>query len=114
MSKTATAIVAMLLSDSSRQEVPVSSRIAKSWLVFISIENIEHDRCVDLFERSDGTCGFEEFRRDAEDWGTWTPVSFFSIRILPTRKSSLEAAIVSVPWLVDVVERYPSAVRLLQ
>jgi hypothetical protein len=102
------------LSDISRQEVPVSSRIDKSWLVFISIENIEHDRCVDLFERPDGTCGFEEFRRDVEDCGTWTPVSFFSKRILPTRKSSLEAAIVSVTWLVDVVERYPSAVRLLQ
>lgn len=92
----------------------MSGRIDKSWLVFISIENIEHDRCVDLFERPDGTCGFEEFRRDAEDRGTWTPVSFFSLRKLSTRKSSLEEAIVSVAWLVDAVERYPSAVRLLQ
>ncbi|MEP7171919.1 MAG: hypothetical protein ABI705_00385 [Aestuariivirga sp.] len=47
----------------------MSGRIDKSWLVFISNENIEHDRCVDLFERSDGTCGFEEFRRDVEDCG---------------------------------------------
>ena len=56
----------------------MSKRIDKSWLVFISIENVEHDRCVDLFSRPDGTCGFEEFRRDAEDRGAWTPVSYFS------------------------------------
>jgi hypothetical protein len=90
----------------------VSSRIDKSWLVFLSMENIEHDRCVDLFERPDATCGFEEFRRDVEDCGIWTPLSYFSIKKLPTRKASLEAAIDSVPWLKDVVERYPSALRL--
>jgi hypothetical protein len=73
--------VAMLLSDSSQQEVPASSRIDKGWLIFISIENIDHDRCVDLFGRPDGTYGFEEFRCDVEDWGSWTPVSFFSTRI---------------------------------
>jgi hypothetical protein len=38
----------------------MSRRIDKSWLVFTSIENYEHDQCVDLFSRSDGTCGFEE------------------------------------------------------
>jgi hypothetical protein len=53
----------------------MSKRIDKSWLVFISIENFEHNRCVDLFLRPDGSCGFEEFRRDAEDRATGpTPV----------------------------------------
>jgi hypothetical protein len=52
----------------------MSQRIDKSWFVFLSIENFEHDRCVDLFSRPDGTYGFEEFRRDAEDRGAWTPV----------------------------------------
>ncbi len=47
----------------------MSKRIDKSWLVFISIENFEHDRCVDLFSRPDGSYGFEEFRRDVEDGG---------------------------------------------
>ena len=49
----------------------MSARIDKSWLVFLSIENFDHDRCVDLFSRPDGTHGFEEFRRDAEDRGAW-------------------------------------------
>ena len=58
----------------------MSQRIDKSWLVFLSIENFEHDRCVDLFSRPDGTHGFEEFRRDAEDRGAWTPVQYYSGR----------------------------------
>jgi hypothetical protein len=50
----------------------MSARIDKSWVVSDSIENREHDRCVDLFRRPDGTFGFEEFRRDLEDASTWT------------------------------------------
>ena len=56
----------------------MSTRIDKSWLVYRSIENHEHDRCVDLFLRPDGSHGFEEFRRDPEDAGIWTPVRYFS------------------------------------
>jgi hypothetical protein len=33
---------------------------------------------VDIFLRPDGTFGFEEFRRDPEDRGAWTPVAYFS------------------------------------
>ena len=47
----------------------MSKRIDKSWVVFSSVENLEHDRCVDLFSRPDDTFGFEEFRRDPEDGG---------------------------------------------
>jgi hypothetical protein len=47
----------------------MSKRIDKSWIVFDSVENDHHDRCVDLFQRPDGTWGFEEFRRDVEDAG---------------------------------------------
>jgi hypothetical protein len=53
----------------------MSKRIDKSWLVFVSIENPEHDRCVDFFSRPEGRYGFEEFRRDVEDGGQWTPVN---------------------------------------
>lgn len=91
----------------------MSRRIDKSWLVFISLENEQHDRCVDLFERPDGTCGFEEFRRDAEDGGAWTPVSYFSGRALPSRREALLAAIASVPWLGEVVGKHRSAAALL-
>jgi hypothetical protein len=33
----------------------MSGRIDKSWLVFVSVENPEHDRCVDIFSRPDGS-----------------------------------------------------------
>ena len=56
----------------------MSRRIDKSWVVLRSIENDEHDRCVDLFRRPDGSFGFEEFRRDVEDAGAWTPVAYHS------------------------------------
>jgi hypothetical protein len=51
-------------------------RTDKSWLVFVSAEKFEHDRCVDLFSRPDGSHGFEEFRRDVEDRGEWMPVAY--------------------------------------
>ena len=56
----------------------MSGRIDKSWTVFVSVENFEHDRCVDIFSRPDGSYGFEEFRRDVEDRGRWTPVTSYS------------------------------------
>jgi hypothetical protein len=56
----------------------MSKRIDKSWLVFVSVENPEHDRCVDFFSRPDGSYGFEEFRRDVEDGGQLTPVQYYS------------------------------------
>lgn len=48
---------------------PVSQRNDGSWLVLTSIETPDRQRCVDLFQRQDGTFGFEELRRDPEDMG---------------------------------------------
>ena len=92
----------------------MSQRIDKSWLVFASIENDEHNRCVDLFERPDKTCGFEEFRRDPEDGGLWTPLSFHSVREFPDRRASLIAALDAVSWLGEAVDRHVRAKALLE
>jgi hypothetical protein len=81
----------------------VSRRLDKSWTVFRSIENDAHDRCVDLFERPDRTFGFEEFRRDVEDAGLWTPVSFYSGMTYGTSGAALEAALKTVHWLGAVL-----------
>jgi hypothetical protein len=91
----------------------MSKRIDKSWLVLTSIENFEHDLCVDLFRRPDGTFGFEEFRRDAEDRGAWTPVSYYSGSIYPTPEAALTAALGSVAWLKDAIAGSPFARKLL-
>jgi len=79
----------------------MSRRIARSWVVFDSIENRQHDRCVDLFARPDGSFGFEEFRRDPEDRGDWTPVGYFSAIAYDTRDAVRRAAEAAVPWLAD-------------
>jgi hypothetical protein len=83
----------------------MSLRIDKSWVVLDSIENAEHDRCVDLFRRPDGSLGFEEFRRDVEDAGAWTPVAFHSGKSYASRETALAAAVARVGWLGDALER---------
>jgi hypothetical protein len=77
----------------------MSKRIDPTWIVVDSIENEQHDRCVDLFRRPDNTFGFEEFRRDAEDGGTWTPVQYYSHAAWPSREAALHAATRAVTWL---------------
>ena len=86
----------------------MSKRIDKTWLVFVSIENDEHDRCVDLFARPDGTYGFEEFRRDVEDVGTWTPVQYYSGLVYSSAVAAYFQAERTVPWLATVIQNKPS------
>jgi hypothetical protein len=56
----------------------MSARLDRSWKVHASPSTPALDRCVDIFSRPDGTFGFEEFRRDPEDMGAWTPVAYYS------------------------------------
>jgi DNA-binding transcriptional LysR family regulator len=92
----------------------MSKRIDKSWLVFISIESFEHDRCVDLFSRPDGSYGFEEFRRDVEDRGEWTPVRYYSGSVYTSAEAALAGAAQSVAWLAEAMKHSRSALRLLR
>ena len=91
----------------------MSKRVDRSWLVFISIKNFEHNRCVDLFSRPDGSYGFEEFRRDVEDRVEWTPVQYYSASIYTSKDATLAAAMQSVAWLADAIPQSPSAQKLL-
>jgi hypothetical protein len=86
----------------------MSQRIDKSWTVFASIENTEHDRCVDVFLRPDSTFGFEGFRRDVEDAGMWTPVQFHSDRVFASSDHAYDAAESSVGWLAEILAAKPS------
>ena len=81
----------------------MSARIDKSWIVFDSIETRDGTRCVDLFSRPDGTYGFEEFRRDPEDAGLWTPVHYFSGKAFAGKDDALAAALNAVTWLADAL-----------
>ena len=90
----------------------MSRRIDPSWTVFTSIENAEHDRCVDVFSRPDGTYGFEEFRRDCEDRGEWTPVQHFSGMVFDESGQALATAEKAVPWLAITLLKTPSLRKL--
>ena len=77
----------------------MSKRLEGSWIVVESIENAQHDRCMDVFSRPDGSFGFEEFRRDPEDAGAWTPVTYFSGLLYVSREEALKQATQRVAWL---------------
>jgi hypothetical protein len=81
----------------------MSMRIDKSWRVLESIENAEHDRCVDLFRRPDGSFGFEAFRRDVEDGGLWTAVAYHSAAAYGSKEAAVAAAIDAVRWLAEAL-----------
>jgi hypothetical protein len=86
-----------------QEESFMSKRIDKSWTVFVSVEDSEHDRCVDIFSRADGSYGFEEFGRDIEDSGQWTPVHVTYV----SSADALDTAERCIPWLVDVLAQKP-------
>lgn len=82
----------------------MSHRLDTSWLVVKSHETPERDRCLDVVSRPDGTWGFEEFRKDPEDMGAWTPIRDFSGHEYPTESEAVVAAKLAVPWLRTVLE----------
>jgi hypothetical protein len=82
----------------------MSARLDPTWKVLVSPSTPSVDRCVDIFSRPDGTFGFEEFRRDPEDMGVWTPVAYFSGREFPSEAAALAAARESIPWLAAVLD----------
>jgi len=77
----------------------MSRRLDPLWIVMESIENAQYDRCVDVFMRQDGRFGFEEFRRDTEDAGAWTPVSYFSGQRYASKGEALAEVTRRVAWL---------------
>jgi hypothetical protein len=66
-----------------------------------SLHNDEVDRCVDILRHEDGTFGFKEFRRDPEDRGGWTLVSYNPQRIYASEAAAMAAAKAAVVWLRD-------------
>ncbi len=81
----------------------MSLRIDKSWQVLASHQTADASRCVDIFRRPDGTFGFEEFRRDPEDMGAWTPVRYFAGLEFPSERAAVEAARKTVSWVASLV-----------
>jgi hypothetical protein len=71
--------------------------------VLKSIDSKGGNRCVEIFGRPDGTFGFEEFRRDAEDHRGWFPIGFFGGRAFDSESDALREARSKVAWLQDAM-----------
>jgi hypothetical protein len=72
--------------------------------VIRSLEDADGFRCVDIFERPDGSYGFKEFRRDPEDAGRWTLVGDYSHHSHATTDDALRVAATSIPWLAASIK----------
>ncbi|WP_354538808.1 hypothetical protein [Roseovarius sp. MBR-6] len=53
--------------------------------------------CVDIFQRADGTWGFEQYRRDVED-GRWFPVSCYGAWVFPDAITARARAVAEIDW----------------
>jgi len=80
----------------------MSDRIKKSWTVLHSIQTPTGDYCVDIFVREDGTYGFEEFRRDAEDMGRWVGINYYSSQLLGTELEATDNAKTNIEWFKEL------------
>lgn len=56
---------------------------------------------MDVFLRPSGTFGFEEFRRDPEDMGAWTPLHYYCENEFLDLESTLRAARRTVSWFAQ-------------
>jgi len=77
--------------------VDIAPRMSKK--VLASVENPYGDYCVDVFVRADGTFGFEEYRRDAEDGGGWYSLHRYSHLTFGSERGALDRARTCVEWL---------------
>ena len=83
----------------------MSRRLDKTWVVFESIENDQHDRCVDFFQRPDGSWGYEEFRRDVEDRSGWRPVAYYADGSYASKDDAYRTAARVILWLPEMPPR---------
>lgn len=67
--------------------------------VMRSINQPDQQHCVDIFQRPDGSFGFNEFRRDVEDPSGWFPVAHHGYLVFDSEQAAFEAACLNVSWL---------------
>ena len=68
-------------------------------VVLKSIISPDSKYCVDVFIRSDGTFGFEEYRRDVEDYNRWFPIGRFSSISRHSKEAVFNEALTHIDWL---------------
>ena len=76
-----------------------------SFVVLNSIENLNGDRCLDVFELDNGTFGFEEFRKEPESKTGWVMVGCYSDGIYKTQSLAFLEAQKRVWWLNELQKK---------
>ncbi len=71
--------------------------------VLLSVNLDGETVCVDIFERQDGSFGFDEFRRDPEDMRGWFSIGYHGDTRFETAEDALDHAKQTVGWLDDNV-----------
>ena len=71
--------------------------------VILSVNLDGETVCVDIFERPDGSFGFDEFRRDPEDMRGWFSIGYHGDKRFETAEDALAHAKQTVDWLDDNV-----------
>ena len=71
--------------------------------VILSVNLDGETVCVDIFERPDGSFGFDEFRRDPEDMRGWFSIGYHGDKRFETAEDALAHAKQTVGWLDDSV-----------
>ena len=64
-----------------------------------SIETPDRRLCVDVFQRLDGSFGFEEYRKDPEDPRGWFAVGGYADLRYETSADTYQAALQRIAWL---------------
>ena len=72
-------------------------------LVILSVNMPGDLVCVDVFQRPDGSFGFEEFRRDPEDGQGWFPIGHYSHQVFDTFEQAKGTAVSTIDWLGDAI-----------
>ena len=71
---------------------------SRNWQALDSVEDDSGTHCIDVFQRPDGSFGFEMFRRDPEDQGRWTMLGLYSAVRFKTQHEARATAVSTVPW----------------
>jgi GNAT superfamily N-acetyltransferase len=86
-----------------RTRIGASSRVNRPAAprVVASFDSPSGDHCVDIFLRADGTFGFEEYRRDAEDMRGWFSLHRYAGLAFATDRDALAEARAKVAWMSE-------------
>lgn len=55
--------------------------------------------CADIFQRPDGSFGFDEFRRDPEDGRGWYSIGHYGGQVFDSAETAIAAAKEQIHWL---------------